>query len=402
MVSAPETVLFIRQAGGKGNAVVWGQTHIMNRAHIRVNNYHFRSCFCAGISRASSRAGERVAALHPNLLRPEAGNDPPMSTTLTFTAERQRFDEYFTPSAQTRLTTNFANLARGAARAANLHRVLRMMDHRFNALAGWDNPRGDRYSLRLEIVTVALTLDGTRIDVPAIEMLHTQVTDHQTGAEHPGITGNSFSSYLRDYDFSLVLPRLSQEHSPPRLPDDFGVLHAGIYKSFVRSEAYKALSAKQPVICLSVSTKCRYQRLANVHPVLGVEYQPGAVSLTDAYFAKMGLQMRCFMPRGSQAPLAFYFSGDLLNDYTNLELISTIATMETFQRVYRPEIYNANASAGPVFQPSLSHGDYSLTRIGYDRDERNRLALEQAKRAEEVLILPYGARLKALQCSQAA
>lgn len=38
------------------------------------------------------------------------------------------------------------------------------------------------------------------------------------------------------------------------------------------------------------------------------------------------------MPPHSVAPLAFYFTGDLLSDYTNLELISTISTMETFQR----------------------------------------------------------------------
>ena len=60
----------------------------------------------------------------------------------------------------------------------------------------------------------------------------------------------------------------------------------------------------------------------------------------------MGLQVRYFMPPDSVAPFAFYFSGDLLNDYSNLELISTISTMETFQKIYRPEIYNANAAAG--------------------------------------------------------
>ena len=46
----------------------------------------------------------------------------------------------------------------------------------------------------------------------------------------------------------------------------------------------------------------------------------------------MGLKVRYFMPPHSVAPLAFYFTGDLLSDYTNLELISTISTMETFQR----------------------------------------------------------------------
>lgn len=317
----------------------------------------------------------------------------PMTHSLTFTVERQRFDKDFIPAAQTRLTTNFANLARGEDRAANLHNVLRMIDNRFNALAGWDNPNADRYTVELEILTVALHLDGLRLAVPAIEMLRTQIVDRQTGARHEGITGNSFSSYVRDYDFTLLLPRLTAAQVP--LPSDFGEMHAGIYKGFVQSADYAALSSKQPVICLSVSSQGEYKRLANVHPVLGVEYQPAQASLTDAYFAKMGLQMRCFMPRGCQAPLAFYFTGDLLNDYDNLPLISTIATMDSFQRVYRPEIYNAHAAAGTVFRPRLTEGDYSQTRIVYDRDERSCLALQQAKLAEETLIIPHTARLLA-------
>jgi len=316
-----------------------------------------------------------------------------MPAPLTYTVACQRFDEAFIPSAQTRLTTNFANLARGEARASNLRNVLRMIDNRFNALACWDNPTSDRYAVGLEIVTVALELDGAPLDVPVIEMLRTQITDRQSGALHEGTTGNSFSSYVRDYDFSLRLPRLLSAQTA--LPADFGALHAGIYKGFVQSPAYATLASRPPVICLSVSSKCEYTRLANVHPVLGVEYRPAEASLTDRYFAKMGLQMRCFMPKGCQAPLAFYFTGDLLSDYTNLQLISTIATMDSFQRVYRPEIYNANAPAGPVFRPSLTAGDFSQTRVDYDREERSRLALSQAKLAEDTLIIPHAARLLA-------
>jgi hypothetical protein len=94
------------------------------------------------------------------------------------------------------------------------------------------------------------------------------------------------------------------------------------------------------------------------------------------------------MPQGSVAPLAFYFHGDLLSDYTNLELISTISTMETFQKIYRPEIYNANSAAGQCYQPTLQHQDYSLTRIVYDREERSRLAVEQGRFTEAHFIKP--------------
>ena len=128
--------------------------------------------------------------------------------------------------------------------------------------------------------------------------------------------------------------------------------------------------------------------------MLGVEYQPNDSSLTELYFRKMGLEVRYFMPAGSVAPLAFYFFGDLLNDYSNLELASTIATMETFQRIYRPEIYNAHSAAGECYQPDLKNQDHSPTDVVYDRDERSQLAVEQGKYAEERLIKPYRALLE--------
>ena len=63
-----------------------------------------------------------------------------------------------------------------------------------------------------------------------------------------------------------------------------------------------------------------------------------ARGLFDEYFAKMGLQVRYFMPRGGVAPLAFYFRGDLLGDYTDLQLIGTISTMEDYKSCQIVEI----------------------------------------------------------------
>ena len=108
----------------------------------------------------------------------------------------------------------------------------------------------------------------------------------------------------------------------------------------------------------------------------------------------MGLQVRYFMPKNSKAPFAFFFFGDLLNDYTNLELISTISTMETFQRIYRPEIYNTHSVAGERYQPNLKNPDHSLTDIVYDREERSQLAIEQGKFVEANFIKPYQAFLE--------
>lgn len=325
-----------------------------------------------------------------------------MTRDFTFTIKSIRFDEDYTPADSTRLTTNFANLARGESRQQNLRGALRMIDNRFNALARWDNPEGDRYGVELDIVSVDLDIDGSGSAFPAIEVLKTTILDRKTGARTEGLVGNNFSSYVRDYDFSVRLPAYNKDRAGFAIPDDFGDLHGKLFQSFVSSDTYKAHFRKPPVICLSVSHNKIYRRTANHHPILGFEYQPNEPSLTEEYFQKMGLQVRYFIPPESAAPLAFYFFGDLLNDYSNLELIGTIATMETFQRIYRPEIYNANSAAGEVYRPSLEQPDHSLTRIVYDREERSRLAVEQGKFAEDHFINPHRAILDAWSARFAA
>lgn len=312
-----------------------------------------------------------------------------MSNNFTCSISSIRFDEDYHPADSTRLTTNFANLARGEHRQENLRRTLRMINNRFNALAHWDNPTADRYSVEVDIVSANMDIEGNGDTFPVIETLKTTIIDHKDNKRIDGMIGNSFSSYVRDYDFSIVLPDHFDKNptSPP--PEHFGDLHGKLFQYLLNSEAYQANFSKKPVICLSVSTSKTYHRTNNQHPVLGVEYRQDEYSLTDDYFHKMGLTVRYFMPTGSAAPLAFYFAGDLLSDYTDLELISTISTMETFQKIYRPEIYNANSTAGEVYQPSLKYQDYSLTQIVYDREERSQLAVKQGKITEEQFIKPY-------------
>ena len=317
-----------------------------------------------------------------------------MNKDFTFTIKSIGLDENYHPSDNTRITTNFANLARGSYRQANLRNALKMIDNSFNALAHWDNPKGERYSVELEIVSVDIDIEGGGKAFPSIEVLKTNIIDHKTNKRIEGIVGNNFSSYVRDYDFSVLLQAHNKGQAQFSIPENFGELHGKIFQSFVNSDVYKQHFNKTPVICLSVSDTKTYHRTENQHPVLGVEYQPNESSLTEQYFKKMGLQVRYFMPPNSVAPLAFYFFGDLLNDYTSLELISTISTMGTFQKIYRPEIYNANAVAGKSYQPNLKNLDHSLTQIVYDRAERSQLANQQGKFAEEHFIKPYQAVLE--------
>ena len=70
-----------------------------------------------------------------------------MSNDFIFTINSINFDEDYRPSDNTRTTTNFANLARGESRQQNLRNAITMINNRFNALAYWDNPNGERYSV---------------------------------------------------------------------------------------------------------------------------------------------------------------------------------------------------------------------------------------------------------------
>lgn len=327
-----------------------------------------------------------------------------MTTDFSFSIRTTRFDEDYVPASGSRITTNFANLARGDGRRENLRRALTMIANRANELAGG----GDRYAVELDIVSADLhlgTAEGACDDearVPLIEMLDVQILDRATGTRHPGITGNNFSSYVRDYDFSVRLPAHQQaagaggapSGSGPDVPEDFGVLHGRLFRRFIASDAYRERFARPPVVCISVSTSRTYHRIGEPHPVLGIEYATDGSSLTDRYFGRMGLQVRYFMPRGAVAPLAFYFEGDLLADHSDLALIGTIATMETFQRIYRPEIYNAHEPAGEIYRPQLDNPDHADTGIVYDREERSRLGVTQGRYIEERVIVPHQERLE--------
>ena len=314
-----------------------------------------------------------------------------MSNELTFRITSTRFDEHYSPSENSRATTNFANLARGEHRQQNLRKTLAMINHRFNDLARRDNPTGDRYTVELEIISADLQFRTDDADhrFPLIEVLDIRIVDHRTGHRLPGIVGNNFSSYVRDYDFSVRLPAVNENSSEFTVPGDFGDLHGKLFQHFLDSQAYRERFEAAPVICISVSTSRTYRRTGNHHPTLGVEYQQDDYSLTDEYFHKMGLRVRYFMPEGSVAPLAFYFRGDLLNDYSDLQLIGTISVMETFQKIYRPEIYNAHSRATPVYRPTLDQLDYSPTPIIYDRVERGELAKKQGTYTEERFIKPH-------------
>ena len=90
---------------------------------------------------------------------------------LFFSIKSICFDENYHPADNTRMTTNFANLARGQSRQENLRNTLRMISNRFNSLAHWDNPNGDRYAVELEIISVEMNIEVEGGNIPLLMVI---------------------------------------------------------------------------------------------------------------------------------------------------------------------------------------------------------------------------------------
>ena len=179
-----------------------------------------------------------------------------MNNEFTFTIENLFFDENYCPSDNTRITTNFANLARGARRQQNVRDALRMINNRFNALAHWDNAKGDRYSVELDIISVNVDVEGKGQSFPIIEILKTNIVDHHTEQRIEGIVGNNFSSYVRDYDFSVVLPNHNKGQKNLAFRITLAIYMASSLKALWHQTASKkTLPSRRLSVCLYQTTK---------------------------------------------------------------------------------------------------------------------------------------------------
>ena len=63
------------------------------------------------------------------VLSQKLGEEITMSNQFACSIKKIRFDENYQPADSTRLTTNFANLARGESREQNLRNTLRMINN---------------------------------------------------------------------------------------------------------------------------------------------------------------------------------------------------------------------------------------------------------------------------------
>ena len=92
-------------------------------------------------------------------------------------------------------------------------------------------PKGDRYSVKLEIVSVEIDIESGGQTFPSIEVLKTNIIDHKTNKQFEGILGNNFSSYVRDYDFSVLLLNHNRNQAQFTVPENFGELHGKLFQA---------------------------------------------------------------------------------------------------------------------------------------------------------------------------
>ena len=308
------------------------------------------------------------------------------------------FDRDYLPAAHTRLTTNFANLARGDDRHDNLCKYFEITERRLNELMRIAGHTSD-YSILLNIVS-AFCVFGDDKPFPVAEMLEATVLDNQSGELLLGSLGNNLSSYVRDYDFNVVLPELAEHSDTKGVPSEFGKLHGLLFKLLFLDFWQGGIFDRRTMTAISVSSTRHYDRLPGEHPVLGHPYEevPHS-SLTTTYFSRMGLMPVFYAPPGCHAPLAIYVRNGDITGFETSEMASLVAVMETFQRIYRPELYNTHEHCGSYFEPSLNNLHYEKMPIHYDRDEREVLGKEQALQTHRDFLDPYADQIgHLLQC----
>lgn len=309
------------------------------------------------------------------------------------------FDAGYVPADQTRLTTNYANLAKDPrGRSERIAATLALIDRRFHEALG-ELGGVHRYRLALDILTVGIRFEnGPAVWFPMTETLRCRIHDLQQERWLPGPTGCNYSSYVRDYDFNVVLPRIRSGVATAEEVESFGALHGLLFRLQSRRFHPSGVFDEPLVIAISVSSGRTYRRTGSTHPLLGIEYLPEqGESITSGYFAKMGLGVSYFMPPGSRAPLAFYHEPHDLLRRDRRALAALVAVMDTFESIYRPGIYRARSPAGAVFTPDLSNPDHEPPVVLYDRVERdNVLGPRQAEVARAAFLEPNAAALRRL------
>jgi hypothetical protein len=312
--------------------------------------------------------------------------------------QRTLFDNKFIPDDFSRTTTNLINLSKNPDhREKNISLFFSMINKKINAyLTG--NSDAERYCIKLFILRTSAWFHHKNEQFPICEMLEVQVEDTYKNTTIDGPIGFNFSSYLRDYDFHVVLPKIINNEATAAEKEKFGLLHGLLYKLQFKKYNPSGLLKQPAIMALSVSVNRAYEKSQSIHPFLGNAYlEKGGDSITSGYISKMGLTPSFFRAPNAAAPLAFYHEKDDLENRSEIELYALISVMETLQQIYRPEIYCSNEKAGDVISPSLLNKNFTPPPILYDRNERDNLLIaNQAKYVEQHFLQPFKNELEDL------
>lgn len=311
---------------------------------------------------------------------------------LKFQLNRTRFDNEFIPNHNSRRTTNLVNLSRNpATRKNNIDALFAMINKRLNTYLLLPKDE-ERYKIQIDILTTLAWFEGFDVEkFPISEMLDVKIYDTHTNNTIQGPIGLNLSSYLRDYDFNVILPKIIKKEATKEEEENFGLLHGIIYQMQYKDFSEIGIFDTKAVMAISVSSNRTYTRTNKTHPVLGLNYaENGEHSFTASYLKKMGLESSYYMPSNMSSPLAFYHQKNDLENRDPIQLWALISVMDTIQKIYRPEIYGSNKTAGDIFIPSLHESDFTRPSIYYDRDERNdTLISQQTEFVNNNFLTPY-------------
>ena len=310
-----------------------------------------------------------------------------------------RLDASYIPTRSSRLSTNYANLAKDPnGRSQRINSLLASINQRFSLALGNSDDVG-RYQIEIDILTINIRFEDMSAQwFPMTETLSCRIYDRVLDRWFFGPKGCNYSSYVRDYDFNILLPRIRAGDATAEECALFGSLHGLLFKLQFRKYHPAGLLDEPLLIAISAANKHTYYRNGTMHPVLGYQYLPvDSESYTSKYFGRMGLEVSYFMPPGSRAPLAFYHEPGNLLGRSRICLSALIAVMDTFESIYRPEIYNSRLPAEDIFIADLSNTDFDPPLAIYDRVERDtKLSRQQADFAYTAFLLPNAVALRRL------
>ena len=311
---------------------------------------------------------------------------------LKFQIVRTRFDENYIPTHNSRKTTNLVNLSKNpSTRKSNINALFAMINKKFNTYLLVPKEE-ERYKIEIDILTTLAWFENFNVEkFPISEMLDVKIYDTHSKKTIQGPIGLNLSSYIRDYDFNVILPKIINKKATEEEEDTFGLLHGVLYQMQFNGFSEIGILDNNAIMAISVSSNRTYIRTNKTHPVLGFNYaESGENSYTATYLKKMGLEPSYYMASNMSSPLAFYHQKNDLENRDPIILWALISVMDTIQKIYRPEIYASNKTAGDIFKPSLNDSDFTRPSIYYDREERDdSLISQQAEFVTNNFLNPY-------------